>query len=280
MRQAKPPPAWLALDTGTAIRILLRIERDGAVKVWREEWARWSDHSAALHQWRLDHDIDDGIRAADYATWLYAPEQKLIIKDRSLLYPTDALTCGLLRAMGGLRLIEDKYPSTRSEANDVELDAASVEVELKPLTQSEANPSSAQTELDAALVDVELDRVQVEAEPVQEQAEAEAAREQADAESDLIDVELPGAEPQPGPGLIELAVVPDKLKRQPKPWNEIDPVIDGFMVQWGTPSNKKERRHLISFAEGELAKRGLRAARSTIERHIDQRIAKRKEEQS
>ena len=142
MRQAKPPPAWLALDTGTAIRILLRIERDGAVKVWREEWARWSDHSAALRQWRLDHDIDDGIRAADYATWLYAPEQKLIIKDRSLLYPTDALTCGLLRAMGGLRLIEDKYPSTRSEANDVELDATSVEVELKPLTQSEANPGS------------------------------------------------------------------------------------------------------------------------------------------
>ena len=184
--------------------------------------------------------------------------------------------------MGGLRLIEDKYPSTRSEANDVELDATSVEVELKPLTQSGANPSLAQSELDAALVDVEPDRVQVEAEPVQEQAEAAAAREQADAESDLIDVELPGAEPQPGPGLIELAVVPDKLKRQPKPWNEIDPVIDEFMVQWGTPSNKKGKTAPDQFRRRRARKaRVARSAQHNGAGHMDRQIAgKRKEEQS
>jgi hypothetical protein len=270
---AEPPPPWLALDTRTAIRILRRIERDGAAKVWREEWGRWSVDAAALRQWRLDHGIDDGVRPADYATWLYAGEQEHIIERWVLLYPTDPLTPGLLRAMGGLRLIEDNYPSARSEAIEAELDTASIEVELKPLTQSEPDPGLAQTELDAALVEIAPDRVQVEAEPVRERAEA--AHGLMDAELDA----LAGARQEPDPVQIEAAVDPDKPKRQRKPWNGIDPLIDEFMVQLGTP-DKKERRHLIRFAEGELAKRGLRAARSTVERHVDKRIAERKEELS
>jgi hypothetical protein len=234
-----PPPAWLAPDIRAILELQVQIGKEGtATRVRALLCQQYRIHADALYKARERVGLEVPIGPAEFPGWLYATEQESIVEALLQDNPRDRLIRRLARSIGLLRLIDSEFPEAIVTASQAELDAARVEVELKPLIQSDPDPGLAQVELAAALVELEPYPLPAQAEP-------------------------------------ELG----KSKRGRKPWDKVDAVIDPLIVDFGTP-DKKERRRLIGIAEGVLAKWGSCAARSTVERYVDKRITKRKEELS
>jgi hypothetical protein len=242
-RAKTPPPAWLAPDVRAVLAIQVQIGNEGtATRVRAQLWRRYRIQAEALYQRQERVGLEVPVSHDKYPAWLYAAEQEPIVE--ALLHdnPRDGLIRRLVTTMGLLRFVDSEFPEAIVNA---ELDTALAEIASEPQpTQPETDPALLQTERDAALAEIEPDPLQAE------------------------------AKPDPG-----------KPKRRRIPWHLVDPLIDKFLVEFGTPAdnkenkeNKENRRRLIKIAQGELATHRLRPARSTVEHHVDKRIAKRIDE--